>query len=203
MGVRNLRLGRLLSALVLFFAVPATAHAHTQVEGVGDVLNGLLHPLTTPSHLLILLGLGLLAGQRAPLNLKTPMMTFLPLAAIALLLTMTGAVKTVYPPVLIAIALIAGILVAMEARPPRLAYIALFAAAAVAIGLDSAVESGDTVAMLKRLFGTWVSLGLMVFNLAYYVSLLAKQKWQKIGVRVVGSWLIAISFLVLAFLLRR
>jgi urease accessory protein len=194
---------RWLPIFLVLVAVPATAHAHTQVEGVGDVLNGLLHPLTTPSHLLILLGLGLLAGQQSPPNLKTPMLAFLPLAAAALLLTTTGAITTVYQPVLIGIALCTGVLVALEAPLSRLACMALFGAAAVAIGLDSAVETGSTVAVLKRLFGTWVSLGLVVFNLAYYVSLWTKQKWQKVGIQVTGSWLIAISFLVLAFSLRK
>ena len=199
----KLGLRRWLPIFLVLVAVPATAHAHTQVEGVGDVLNGLLHPLTTPSHLLILLGLGLLAGQQSPPNLKTPMLAFLPLAAAALLLTTTGAITTVYQPVLIGIALCTGILVALEAPLSRLACMALFGAAAVAIGLDSAVETGSTVAVLKRLFGTWISLGLVVFNLAYYVSLWTKQKWQKVGIRVTGSWLIAISFLVLAFSLRK
>jgi urease accessory protein len=197
------RVGRLLPILLVLFAMPAAAHAHTSIQGAGDVLNGMLHPLTTPAHVLLLLALGLLAGQQSPLNLKTPMVTFLPVSAFALLLTTTHVITGVYPPVLIAIALCAGILVALEARLPRLALIALFAAAAVAIGLDSAVETGSTAAVLKRLFGTWISLGLIVFNLAYYVSLWAKQKWQKIGVRVVGSWLIAITFLVLAFSLKR
>jgi urease accessory protein len=203
MNRRKLRVGRLLPVFLLLVALPATAHAHTTIQGAGDVLNGILHPLATPSHMLILLGLGLLAGQQSPPNLKTPMLTFLPVSAVALLLTMTGAITAVYPPVLIAIALCAGILVALEAPLPRLACIALFAAAAIAIGLDSAVETGSTVAVLKRLFGTWVSLALIIFNLAYYVSLWTKQKWQRIGIRVVGSWLIAIAFLVLAFSLKR
>lgn len=202
MDKRKLRVGRLLPVFLVLVVWPATAQAHTQVEGAGPILNGLLHPLGTPSHLLILLGLGLLAGQQSPLNLKTPMLAFIPLSAAALLLTLTGAITSVYLPVLICIALCAGILVALEAPVPRLAFIALFAAAALAIGLDSAVETGTIDAKLKRLFGTWLSLSLVVFNIAYYVSFWTKQKWQKVGIRVVGSWLIAISFLVLAFFLK-
>ena len=202
MDKRKLRAGRLLPVFLILVAWPATAQAHTQVEGVPDILNGLLHPLGTPSHLLILLGLGLLAGQQQPLNLKTPMLAFLPLSAAALLLTLTGAITSVYPPVLVCIALCAGTLVALEAPLPRLGFMALFAAAALVLGFDSAVETGTTDAVLQRLFGTWLSLSLVVFNLAYYVSLWTKQKWQKVGIRVAGSWLIAISFLVLAFSLR-
>ena len=194
---------RLTVVLAVLVFLPASAHAHTAIKGLGEVINGLIHPVLTPSHVLILLGLGLLAGQQVPRNLKTPMLVFLPLSAAALLLTMTGLVTTVYPPILICIALAAGAVVALEASLPRLVSMALFAAAAIAIGFDSAVETGSAVAQLKTLLGTWISLGLLVFDIAFYVSFLTKPKWQKIGVRVVGSWLIAISLLVLAFSLRR
>jgi len=203
MGRRKIYPGRWPAVLLILIAFPATVRAHTQVEGLGDVLNGILHPLTTPPHLLILLGLGLLVGQQPPPNLKTPMVIFLPIAGISLLVTLTGVIANIYPPILVALALVTGALVAMEVQPPRFAYVALLAAAAVTIGLDSGVESGSGFSVLKRLFGTWVSLGLTVFNLAYYETLWAKQKWQKVGIRVLGSWLIAISFLVLAFSLKR
>src|SRR6478672_7706860 len=97
---RRLALCQLLPAF-LFAVLPCTAEAHTQFTGMGDFLNGVLHPLTTPAHILILLGLALVAGQQTPPNLKRPMLVFAPLSAIALLLTTTNVVASVYPPVLI------------------------------------------------------------------------------------------------------
>jgi urease accessory protein len=207
MDQRKLSAGGGLLGFLALIAWPATAQAHTQVEGVPDILNGLLHPLGTPPHLLILVGLGLLAGQRQPPNLKKPLLVFVPLSAVALLLTITGATTSSIDPKVLAcltscVALCAGTLVALEAPPPPLGYMALFAAAALILGFDSGVETGSIATKLQRLLGTWLSLSLVTFNLAYYVSHWTKQKWQKIGIRVGGSWLIAISFLVLAFSLR-
>jgi urease accessory protein len=200
-----LRPARLLPALLLlllFLAFPLEAHAHSPVKGMGDFINGLLHPLTTPAHILIVVGLGLWLGQRSPLNLKLPMLIFAPLTAAALLLSMTGIVKTVHPPFLIALALAAGTLVAMDKPLPALGTASLFTLAALALGFDSAVENGTTAAILKTLLGTWLSLVLLVVDIAIYVSLCVKKPWQKIGIRILGSWIIAISLLVLAFALR-
>ena len=187
----------------LVLVLPATAGAHTVTSGVGDFFDGVLHPITTPAHLLVLLGLGLVAGQHPPLNLKVPLAVFIPVSAIALLMTTTGMVKTVYPPILIGLAQIAGLLVALEKPPSALVGGIFFAIAALALGLDSAVETGTDVQIAKTLLGTWTGLVLVVADIAFYISLFTKWKWQKIGIRVAGSWITAASFMILAFALRR
>jgi hydrogenase/urease accessory protein HupE len=173
------------------------------VTGTSYFVGGMLHPLTTPTHVLVLIALSLLAGQQAPLNLKTPLSMFVPVSALALLLTTTGIIKSVYPPVLIVIALGAGILVALEKPLPPAINRAVFAIAALAIGLDSAVETGTWQAVAKTLLGTWLALALVVGDLAFYISLLGKRQWQKVGVRVAGSWITAASLMILAFAFRR
>jgi urease accessory protein len=193
---------RRLLPVALLLALPATASAHSAISGVGDFFGGVLHPLTTPTHLLVLLGLGLLAGQRSPLNLKVPLAVFIPVSAIALLLTTTGVAKSIYPPVLIGIALVAGVLVALEKPLPAIATGAIFAFAALALGLDSAVETGSAISIAKTLLGTWLGLILAVADIAYYLSFFTKQKWQQTGIRVAGSWITAASFMILAFALR-
>jgi len=193
----------LVPVVLALFAFPGTAHAHTTIKGLGEFANGIVHPLTTPAHVLILLGLGLLAGQHPPLNLKPLMLVFAPLLAIALALTTTGLVQSVYPPILICLALGLGALVALAVPVPPLASRTLFALAALAIGFDSAVESNSTAAVVKTLLGTWLIVVFVVCDLAYYVSLGAGKKWIAVGIRVIGSWIIAISLLVLAFSLRK
>jgi len=188
---------------LLVLAFPATASAHTTVSGVGDFFGGVLHPLTTPAHLLVLLGLGLLAGRQTPLNLKIPLAVFIPLSAVALLLTTTGMVRTVYPPILIGISLVAGALVALGKPLPAKVTGAIFAVAALVLGLDSAAEAGSAMATAKTLLGTWCGLILAVADIAYYLSFCTKQQWQQVGIRVAGSWITAASFMILAFALRR
>ena len=187
----------------LLLALPATASAHTAISGVGDFLGGVLHPVTTPLHLLLLLGLGLLAGQHAPLNLKIPLATFIPVCALALVFTMTGMVKTVYPPVLIGLTLVVGLLVALEKPLPAVVTGTLFGLAALALGLDSTVENGRVISIARTLLGTWLGLTLALIDIAYYLSFFTRQKWQQVGIRVAGSWITAASFMILAFALRR
>jgi hydrogenase/urease accessory protein HupE len=170
---------------------------------MGDFGSGLLHPLTTPTHLLILVGLGLLAGREQPLCLKRPMIVFIPLSALALASTATGWIQSVYPPVLILIALCSGTLLALDKTPSPRASVALFAAAALALGLDSGAQAVARLTIWKTLLGNWFMLILIVCNIAIHVSNGKDAKWLRIALRIAGSWMIAISLMVLAFFLRR
>ena len=190
-------------AFLIFLILTSTAQAHMTVEGAGEIANGALHPLMTPAHVMILLGLGLLLGQQLPLDLKTPLRVFAPVSAATLLLTLTGRCPTVYQPVMIGLVLLIAIGVALEMKLPRPACRALVAIAAVAIGLDSAVDSGSSLTMVKTLVGTWLSVNAVVFYIAICASNSAGRQWARIGIRVLGSWIIAISLLVLAFSLRK
>ena len=174
--------------------------------GMNHFTSGLLHPWMTPTHLIILLALGLWLGQNVPLRLGLPLKVFAPLSAAALAFTTTGWIAGVPP--------------AHPGRhrprggssrgarspsphPPPAPCCS--PAAAVAIGLDSGAETGTPFAIAGTLLGTWVSLSLGLVNIAYYVSLAAerKKKWISIGLRIAGSWIVAISLLMLAFSLRR
>lgn len=73
-----------------------------------------------------------------------------------------------------------------------------------AIGLDSGVEPGPTtLAVLKFLSGTCVGFAIVVLDLAFYVSMGQNKKWVRIGTRVLGSWIIAISVLMIAFYFKK
>jgi urease accessory protein len=198
------RCGSGLLAGLGFFLIPiSTAHAHLTVEGVGEVANGALHPLMTPAHVLVILSLGLLVGQQVPLDLKSPMRIFAPASAVALLLTLGGWVGEVDQPVAVEVALLAAALVALEIKIPAWVGGGLCVAAAFAIGLDSAVDTGSTTSVLKTLAGTWLSLNAAVFYIAVCASNAEDRKWARIGIRVLGSWIIAIALMVLAFSLRK
>jgi hydrogenase/urease accessory protein HupE len=197
------RLIRLLLLFACLFAFPATAHAHSPIKGMGDFINGLLHPLTTPSQVLLIVGLGLLAGRLRPFNLKAPMAVFIALSGAALILGTVGRVKSVHPAVLLGIAFCAGTLLALDKNPDTLPFCALFAVGAMAMGLDSAVESGSAASMAKTLLGNWISLVVLVCVIAIYVSLGGEAKWLKVALRIFGSWIIAISLLVMAFSFRK
>lgn len=191
----------LVTALVAV-TVP-TASAHMAVEGAGEIGNGALHPLMTPAHVLILLSLGLLLGQQVPLDLGKRLRVFAPVSAVALLITLTGVMKEMNQAVLISMALCVAILVALEKKLPRFVPELLCALAAIVVGLDSGLETGSLGAILKTLAGTWLAVNALVFYIAICASNGANKQWAQIAIRVLGSWIIAISFMVLAFALKK
>jgi len=193
------------ATIFLILLVPAGAEAHTAVKGMSSFMSGALHPALTPAHVLVLLGLGLMIGQHLPLRLGLALRAFAPVAAVGLAITTTGAVAAVHPAVLSVVALCLGGLVAWGRPLPAPTTGFLVALSALVLGLDSGVESGGAKVVVETLFGTWVSLNVLFLSLIYYVSLAAeaKKQWLNIGIRVAGSWILAISVLMLAFALRK
>ena len=187
------------------FALPAQAQAHMTVQGMSSFMTGALHPLMTPSHVIILLALGLAIGQHVPLRLGKPLQVFAAFSALGLALTSTGRIAGVHPAILSAIAFAIGAVVAFGRELPFPARALLIGGGALAIGLDSGMETGGAWTIFGTLAGTWVGLLVYLVNFAFYTSLAAEKKkqWLQIGIRVAGSWILAISLLMLAFALRK
>ncbi len=201
--LRNTCRAGVFPAALVFLSLTCPAHAHMTVEGAGDFGNGALHPLMTAPHALILLGLGLLLGQQVPLNLKTPMLVFAPASAAALFLTTTGKVNGVYQPVLLGIALCLAALVALGLKPGTVISAVLSGMAAIGIGLDSGFHDASAAVVAKTLLGTWVVMNALTGYLALCASNADGRPWAKTGIRIVGSWIIAITLLILAFALKK
>ena len=184
---------------------PGGALAHMSGPGMNEGVAGVIHPFMTPAHVLVLLGIGLLLGQQFSRHFKTALLTFASAAAVTLLLTTTRWVASVPPSVLLSIALAAGAMVALETSLSTVSTVAIFAAAAVALGFDSGVEIGTARKVVETLLGTWLGLTVGLTNIAFGAALVAekKKKWMSIGLRIAGSWLVAISLLALAFSLRK
>jgi hydrogenase/urease accessory protein HupE len=193
------------AAGLLIFLVPAGAEAHTAVKGMSSFMSGALHPVLTPAHVLVLLGLGLMIGQHVPLRLGLAVGAFAPTAAVGLAVTTTGAFTAVHPAVLSLVAFCLGGFVAWGRQLPVPVCSLSVAAGAMVLGMDSGVESGGAKVVIETLGGTWVSLNILFLSLIYYVSLAAEaqKQWLAIGIRVAGSWILAISVLMLAFALRK
>jgi len=191
-------LGLTLACAWLF--LPTHALAHGAVPGMKGLVSGLIHPLMTPAHGLLLLATGLLAGQLASRRLGPLMLWFMPCSALALALTARLAMPSWMQLVVLLLALVYALLLAVSVRLPNTAVAGLFATAAAALGLDSGVADGATArSVLVTLAGTWIGLNLFAINLAYYTAILPRKVWVLTGIRVVGSWIAAICFMVIAF----
>lgn len=190
--------------VLVLAALTANADAHMMVKGMDEMVNGALHPLLTPVHAMILLGLGLLLAQRIPLDMKTPLRSLTPASAIALGLTATGWFPAeLYPPALIGLALVIGTLVALDLKLPRAVIVPVCVLAGTGVGLDSGLETGTGLAIAKALAGTFLSLNAVTLYIALSAANGKDKEWARIAMRIVGSWIVAISLMVLAFALKK
>ncbi len=188
--------GRLILLAIFFVAgFIDAAEAHSPIKGIGAFYNGMLHPLLVPAHLLALLAVGLLIGQRAPLSSRSALSIFSLAAAISL--TAAVLVGTPIPrPALLSLALVAGLAVALSWPPGMVLPIALAAAAGTLVGLNSKPDGIAASQIWLSLSGTGLGAVLAVTYVGGLAASLHRP-WQKIAVRVLGSWTAASAFLVL------
>jgi urease accessory protein len=157
-------------------------------------VDGLLNPLTTPAHVLTLLALGLLLA-RQPQRFAVLLIFALALAAgflaIALAVETTPA-RTV----LLAAAAALGAMVAAAWAPKLLASL-LAAIAGAVLALDSPPQAVTIAEAYATLAGTAVGACAMLVVVAAIAGH-ANADWQRLGVRILGSWIAASAILVLA-----
>lgn len=181
------------AAVSIASATPALAHV--PVAG-GGFLGGFLHPLFVPVHLLALAALGLLIGQQE--QGRSQVVTMF---AVGLMAGLTAIALAAGPSsanhVLVVVAALAGLWVAAARSLPQIAGWPLAAVAGAAIGLDSPPEVASITAANLMLVGTGLGALACVAVLAFLVARL-RRDWQRIGVRVAGSWTAAAAILVLA-----
>jgi urease accessory protein len=189
---------RVAIALALFVAIAEPALAHAPIKGIGTFYNGVLHPVLVPAHLLLVVGLGLLLGQHAPRLSRDAWFAFVAAFWIALATghTLGAAVPQAALP---ALAFVAGLLVALELTFGVAIFMALSAAAGVGIGFDSTPDGGQHREMWLALAGTAIGGMLLLSYVGGFASCCVRP-WQRIGIRVAGSWIAASAGIVLALM---
>jgi urease accessory protein len=184
------------SCAVSYAMTTAPAHAHTVIEGVSGFPGGLLHPVLVPAHLLLLLTLGLLAGQQRAAHRRV-LIPLLPLSQIAAVLLIASAFAFDSQIAILLVCAIAGILVAFGRALPLICTAALTAGGGVALMLDSVPALTSVRETLAALSGTAFS-ALALFVLVATISARLTQPWPIVAGRVLGSWAAASAILVLA-----
>jgi urease accessory protein len=197
----------LLAALIIVGVGPAAAHTIT--PGTSGFTDGLTHPFGLPAHIMLMLGAGLLLGQRDVADWRAPLYGFV--AGFVLGLA-CGPLLTA-PPLeqaaavfLLSAALVLGGLI-LWARPLSPLWVTpIMAMAGFVLGFDSAPE-GTAQQTLAALAGTGLAVIFALLNIAMLGNHArvnaARHAWQMIGVRIVGSWIAAAAILVLALELRQ
>jgi urease accessory protein len=188
-------------AVLILAASGRAVHAHDFVEA--GFWNGVLHPLLVPAHALTLLAFGLMTGQQDNAG-RLFLLILFPAVLIAAILMIVSAVfpLDIVPTMLLACGAAAGLITALAKPLPRVIPATILAAGGLTLMFDSVpsvVSKRDTILALT---GTALAATFTLAIVAYAVAALARD-WQRIGVRIVGSWTAASALLVLALQLTK
>jgi urease accessory protein len=182
----------LLTMALVALAGPAAAHS---VFGITGFAGGLLHPLVVPTHLMVVVALALLNGQQGWHHGIAAV--YAAAVAAGLGIIALGIVPSLAQETLLAASAAIGLLVALAWPVLWMVGAGLAAIAGFALALDSPPEAITLQEANLTLLGTALSATVLLVVLSFLVSLL-RRDWQRIGTRIVGSWIAASAFLVLA-----
>lgn len=177
---------------------PVSAEAHSPIEGLGTFYNYMLHPAAVLAHALLLVSVALMLGQlgRRAARVGLAALTFGFFAGLAT--SWTGTMTIVREPILLLGAFAAAAAVSLAVRPPSGAAALAAGLAGLCIGLDSAPNDPAmrdvTLAYAGLIAGT-----LWVVTIVTGLTVGLTKDWQRVGVRIAGSWIAAIAAIGLAF----
>lgn len=180
---------------IAFVLLAGPAYAHAPPIGIGGFWGGLLHPYFVSAHGAAIVALGLLVGQQG-WGRVTPIVFIAALVA-GLGLIWLAVVPRYVNEALLVLAVVCGLLVALARPLPELIGIVFGVLIGVAVGLDSPPEVLSVREANLMLIGTGLGASLFLV-LAIEGALQLVKPWQRIGVRVAGSWIAAAAILVLA-----
>ncbi|HTS39931.1 MAG TPA: HupE/UreJ family protein [Xanthobacteraceae bacterium] len=187
-------------AVVFLFASDA-ALAHAPFSGAGGFYGGLLHPWFVPVHLMAIVATAaVIAQQGSPWNWS--MHWHAPAAFAIGLAAGFIAIACAYAPefsgeAVLAVAAMAGLLTAL-ALPLRAILVATIATASgAAVALDSPPDVISLREAIVIQLGTFCGAILLMAAALEGASRLHRG-WQRIGIRILGSWIAASAVLVLA-----
>jgi len=187
---------RLAIAALLLLAAPA-AMAHSPIKGLDNFYAGILHPLLVPAQVMSLLVFGILVGQQGVKQLQAVVMVFL--LSVGVGIGVAGLFPSVQPSLpLLGLAVLIGLLVALARPLPWLVNLGIAASLGGLLGMDSAQAEMTGRAMWASLLGSGIALYLLTLYAMVFAEYFSRHAWQRIGLRVIGSWVAAAALLVLA-----
>lgn len=186
--------------LFVHLLTPILIPAHIPIKNIGEFYNGLLHPFLVPTHVLAIVAVGLLAGQKSAFTLQISR-SLMAAVLLGLLLSGTGVRFPAVIPLLVSTMIAAVVVTIKSPWIPQTAIYVLAMLLGLLIGIDTIFDTSRVKALIWFLGGTFFSASFASF----YVALIAKKakhKWQHIGIRIVASWICTICILMIALQLR-
>ena len=179
--------------LVCLLVLSTPASAHAPIMGIGGAFGGFLHALLIPEHGMSLVALGLALGLQQSAARRLALLIFAVALACGLIATtLTTEIKLALD-ILLAVTGVLGLLIALAWIPPILGW-TLAAIAAAAFALDSYAEVPSTEEAARMLLGAGIG-AFVTLAIVAEGSVILQGQTQRIGMRVVGSWIAAIAIL--------
>ena len=192
-----MKIARRLCWLPLALA-PGQAAAHAPVPGIEGFYIGLLHPFSTPSQALLMVGLGLLVGGFA-VNKVAPLLgAFLVFSLVGLFM---GSAEWNFKTPMFVVAFLACALAALLPGKLQPVAIALCAIAGFLVGSTSIPDAGPVRDRVATMSGSMVgaNVGLLyLFGVALVINERFTWPWVRVAFRIAAAWLGAIALVMLA-----
>ena len=179
--------------------MPGVAMAHSFIPGAGSFVNGLVHPFVIPAHIIGIVMLGMFVGQHGSQAMKWPLAAFMLSVIAGLLFSIVWQWSLLQLLILVTCTLL-GLAVAIARQLPLSWLAVLVAVVGLMLGLDSPQAGLIGRERLAAFFGTLLGC---FFGLVYVAAIteILNRPWQKIGIRVLGSWGAASALMVLALIM--
>jgi hydrogenase/urease accessory protein HupE len=187
------------SALLITIAcaLPGPAHAHLVNTGLGPFYDGITHFLVSPETVLAVLALGLLAGVNGPGCGRAALFGGLVAWCVG---SLGGIVFRWSPPFIVCllVPLLLGVIVAVRSRVPPGVIVLLALLTGSLTGLASGAALGGSQQGVLSVGGTVIPL-FVLLSMVTGIAVGARKEWAQTVVRVAGSWIAAMSLLMIGW----
>lgn len=188
-------------ALAAVLIAAPRAQAHLTNTGLGPFYDGIVHVLSTPADLLLIVALSLYAGLRGIESGRAALFA-IPASWLAGGLAGMQFGRELALPVATTLVLVtAGALVAVDLRMHTRAVVALAVGAGAFQGLLNGSSMAAAGAGLRGLAGI-ASASFVIVALLAALCVRLGDGWRRIAIRVAGSWIAAIGMLMLGWAMR-
>jgi urease accessory protein len=201
--MRRARPGLLGLSAIGISVIPASAHAHLVVTGMGPLFDGISHFALSPEDFLPVIALAFFAGLRGPRHARTLSWT-IPLAwfggGVLALMPLTPPEITLSAMTAVLFLVVGGLLAVNPALSVA-ACLWLGVVVGLVRGMADLVNVQKSPAHILTLIGI-VSIIFVTSAIAASMTLPLKRLWGIVVARVCGSWLAALGLLLAGWLLR-
>lgn len=162
-------------------------------------LQGLLHPVLTATHLILMLGVGFFIGQQGKKDLLQNLLIFLTSVILGLVVNHHFVVEWNLPLILMILSLIVGLLVALAFHLPVIVTLPVVFSCGFLLGLDSipvVIPGIRQHSIVNWLTGAGFSLVALTTFLSL-ISYFLRRPLQGMILRVWGAWITASAIFVL------